>query len=133
MKESVLYDLCDLRRLVLDLRHFEQTLKDTTALSLNEALCLCQTGKGKGDPGSLSEELELSPSRLSRILDSLERRGLLIRTMSPDDRRAVSIHLTEAGAQLVATLRCTDIAIPHHLEEAIEILHANSVQPGETI
>lgn len=118
-----MYDLCDLRRLVLDLREFEESLKEQTGLTLNDALCLCQTGKGNLDPSSLANELQLSPSRLSRILDSLETRGFLTRSISEADRRTILINLTEEGQKMVKTLHCTKISIPHHLEKAIETLH----------
>ncbi|MDD4220591.1 MAG: MarR family transcriptional regulator [Sphaerochaetaceae bacterium] len=118
-----MYDLCDLRRLILDLRCFEDSLKKQTDLSLNEALCLCQTGKGNLDPSGLAHELEISPSRLSRILDSLETKGLLTRSIADADRRTICIDLTTTGQQMVETLHCVDISIPHHLEEAIKTLH----------
>lgn len=118
-----MYDLCDLRRLILDLRRFEETLKEQTNLSLNEALCLCQSGKGNLEPSNLAQELEISPSRLSRILDSLETRGFLVRSISEEDRRIINIDLTKKGQQTVETLHCTNISIPRHLEEAIKTLH----------
>ncbi len=118
-----MYDLCDLRRLILDLRRFEETLKEQTNLSLNEALCLCQTGGGNLDPSSLANELEVSPSRLSRILDSLETKGLLTRSIANTDRRTIQIDLTTTGQQMVETLHCTNISIPNHLQEAIKTLH----------
>ena len=118
-----MYDLCDIRQLMVDLRNFEQTLKQETNLSLNEALCLCQTAKGVLEPGTLARELELSPSRLSRILESLEQRGLLQRTISASDRRNVSLYLTKEGEIVVEKLHCTNIAMPPHIEMAIERLH----------
>lgn len=119
-----MYDLCDLRKLIVDLRHFEEQLKESTDLSLNEALCLCQTHKGKHDPGSLATELEISPSRLTRILEALEKRNLLVRSIPSGDRRTVEVNLTESGEEMVHRLHCTNIPIPVHLEQAIETLHA---------
>ena len=118
-----MYDLCDIRQIMVDLRHFEESLKKETNLSLNEALCLCQTGKGTNEPGMLAKELELSPSRLSRIIEALEQRGLVERTISVNDRRGVSLHLTTQGETVVEQLHCTQIDIPPHMEKAIETLH----------
>jgi DNA-binding MarR family transcriptional regulator len=128
-KEDRMHDLCDVRKLVMDLRRFEEDLKRTTDLSLNEALCLCQAHQGKDDPGTLATELELSPSRLSRILDSLEKRAFIVRSICADDRRTVDIQLTPEGIAMVRQLHCTEIPIPEHLEKAIESLHA-SMQTG---
>lgn len=118
-----MYDLCDLRKLIVDLRHFEEELKASTSLSLNEALCLCQAHKGKQDPGGLADELDLSPSRLSRILDTLEKRCLIERSLATADKRAVVVSLTEEGERLVRQLHCTEIPLPGHLEQAIETMH----------
>lgn len=43
----------------------------------------------------------ISPSTATRILDALERRGIVRRTRSPEDRRAVAVSLTEHGEQLL--------------------------------
>ena len=42
----------------------------------------------------------LSQPALSRMVDRLEHRGLLSRQQDPEDRRAMRISLTEAGADL---------------------------------
>jgi len=130
-EELFMYDLCDIRQIMVGLRHFEQELKQATDLSLNEALCLCHTGKGLGEPGMMARELELSPSRLSRILESLEMKGLLERTISTEDRRSIMLQLSERGETIVEKLHCTEIPLPHHIEQAIETLHAH-MQSGET-
>lgn len=127
-----MYDLCDIRQIIVDLRHFEETLKKETNLSLNEALCLCQTGKGANEPGTLARELEISPSRLSRIIEALEQRGLLERSISTTDRRGVSLNLTSQGVNVVEQLHCTQIAMPKHIEKAIETLH-KPMKAGENI
>jgi MarR family transcriptional regulator, organic hydroperoxide resistance regulator len=43
----------------------------------------------------------VSASTATRILDALERRGIVRRTRSDEDRRAVSVSLTELGSQLL--------------------------------
>ena len=39
----------------------------------------------------------VNPGAMTRLLDKLEARGLLVRVADPNDRRALHIHLTEAG------------------------------------
>ncbi|MNW02662.1 Transcriptional regulator SlyA [compost metagenome] len=41
---------------------------------------------------------------MTRLLDKLESRGLVARVADPDDRRALNIHLTEAGAAIWADI-----------------------------
>src|ERR1700748_3671668 len=43
----------------------------------------------------------ISASTATRILDALERRGVVRRTRSDEDRRAVSVSLTKLGSQLL--------------------------------
>lgn len=45
----------------------------------------------------LARAADLNPGAMTRLLDKLEARGLLVRVADPADRRALHIHLTEAG------------------------------------
>ena len=49
----------------------------------------------------LAAHAGITPSTATRILDALERRGVVERTRSDEDRRAVAVSLTEAGRQVV--------------------------------
>ena len=49
----------------------------------------------------LAASAGISASTATRILDALERRGIVRRTRSSEDRRAVSVSLTEVGEQLL--------------------------------
>lgn len=108
-------DLCSIRKIQTALRRFEETLKAETGLSLNDALCLCSINKGIQEPGLLAREMELSPSRLTRILDVLEGRGLITRKLSDTDRRNISVVMTEKGAELIENYQCAGIEIPEEL------------------
>src|SRR5437763_4400311 len=58
----------------------------------------------------LAEECGLSLSRISRIIDSLEERGLVERRAAESDARAVHAHLTEEGLRLVKPAQCSHFA-----------------------
>jgi DNA-binding MarR family transcriptional regulator len=108
-------DLCSIRKLQTAIRQFEETLKDETSLSLNDAMCLCAITKDMHEPGLIAKELELSPSRLTRILDALEERKLVTRHLSETDRRSIEVAMTESGKRLVKKYRCADIPVPEEL------------------
>ena len=108
-------DLCAIRRIQTAIRRFEDGLREETGLSLNDAICLCAVHRGVFEPGQLARELELSPSRLTRILDDLESRKLIRRTLSNEDRRSITVSLTDEGVALVERYSCTDIEIPEDL------------------
>jgi DNA-binding MarR family transcriptional regulator len=48
----------------------------------------------------LNDNVLLSQSSLSRLVERLEKRGLVARMPAPDDGRGVLLKLTEAGAEL---------------------------------
>ncbi len=108
-------DLCAIRRLQSALRSFEEQLKDETGLSFNDALLLCAVEKGITEPSALAKELELSPSRLTRVIDSLEARSLVQRTLSITDRRSLRISLTEEGEEIVKVYSCCSLNLPEEL------------------
>lgn len=59
---------------------------------------------------SLAESAQLSPSGLSRAIERLQKRGLVIRQQCVDDRRGVHPVLTSAGAELVQLASRTYVA-----------------------
>jgi DNA-binding MarR family transcriptional regulator len=52
----------------------------------------------------------LSLSRISRIIDALEARGLVERRAVPGDARAVEAHITDMGLELVRRAQCSHFA-----------------------
>jgi len=48
----------------------------------------------------LSKKMGLSPSRGSRIIDSLVRKGYLLRVTNPEDRRSFVLSLSPRGAEI---------------------------------
>ena len=59
----------------------------------------------------LAGDMYLSQSALSRTVARLERNGLVVRSMCPDDRRAISVTLTAEGRERHAQARRTQRAV----------------------
>ncbi len=51
--------------------------------------------------GSLSQKLLKSTGNMTMVVDNLEKRGLVRRVRSTEDRRMVSIELTQPGRELI--------------------------------
>jgi DNA-binding MarR family transcriptional regulator len=92
---------------------------------------------------AIGEMLGVPASRMVALIDSLEQRGLLERRLSPSDRRARALHLTDPGRLLLeqATRAAADFerAITAelsgqqrtHLLEALELIAQSlGVPPG---
>ncbi|MGO5115685.1 MarR family winged helix-turn-helix transcriptional regulator [Candidatus Avoscillospira sp. LCP25S3_F1] len=60
---------------------------------------------------TLAEYFEIDPSAVCRMLDALERNGLIVRSAAKHDRRSGLIELTDAGraAQSAWEVRCQEL------------------------
>lgn len=56
------------------------------------------------NPGELARELNITSGATTRLIDTLEERGLMARDRSAGDRRLVGLKVTDAGDVLVQTL-----------------------------
>lgn len=59
----------------------------------------------------LSAQTSLSTSGITRVVDRLEREGLVVRESCEDDRRGTLARITETGVQRIATV------LPGHLDD----------------
>ncbi len=64
----------------------------------------------------LARRVLLSKSGLTRLIDRMERRGLVRRAASEDDARGVNAVLTPAGLQAL------EAAVPAHKEDLVELV-----------
>jgi len=69
---------------------------------------------------ALGEKLLTSGGNVTTVVDNLERRGLVQRVRSEEDRRFVSVHLTDDGRELIARV------FPRHLGRIVEAMSALS-------
>jgi DNA-binding MarR family transcriptional regulator len=101
------------RAIVAALRPLELSYGDFDVLN---------TLRRRADPGGtnpvdLARSALITTGAMTSRLDRLERRGLIVRTPDPDDRRAVLIKLTRQGERLaVAALRAVLAADEAFLE-----------------
>jgi DNA-binding MarR family transcriptional regulator len=52
-------------------------------------------------PSNIAKEVQLSQATVTNLVDRLERHELVLRRKSTADKRAVEVHLTEKGRQMV--------------------------------
>jgi DNA-binding MarR family transcriptional regulator len=64
---------------------------------------------------SLAEQLGVTNRAITRLVDALQREGVLARRPDPDDRRAIRLELTEAGVALVDKIQ----RLQHQVSEQI--------------
>jgi DNA-binding MarR family transcriptional regulator len=82
-------------------RHIERRVQslDLTALQWGPLLLVAQ---GKGDTAAaLARALDIDTGAVTRMLDRLERKGLIKRRRSTNDRRLVHLELTDEGRHAI--------------------------------
>jgi DNA-binding MarR family transcriptional regulator len=69
-------------------------------LNFSQFITLKHLAEGTASVTDLATAAQLNPGAMTRLLDKLEQRGMLARVADPNDRRALRIHLTEAGVAI---------------------------------
>lgn len=83
-----------MRRLTKEMKQFDLSLAEFTALlTTKQHLDISQT--------MLADAMKIDPSRVVLVLDSLEKKGLVERTLDPSDRRVRIVQITNAGYELL--------------------------------
>ena len=79
----------------------EQELADAGHdLTFSQFIAIKKLATGTASVTDLARTADLNPGAMTRLLDKLEARGQLVRVADPADRRALHIHLTEAGVAM---------------------------------
>ena len=93
--------------------HLDEELQRTHDLPLSSyevLLYLADSEEGRLRMGELADRLLLSRSGLTRLVDRLERRGLVKRERCKEDARGLFAHITPEGREVFEAAR------PHHLD-----------------
>jgi DNA-binding MarR family transcriptional regulator len=61
--------------------------------------------RGAMSPSELGERLIVTRATVTGLLDSLERRGFVVRSANPSDRRSLVVEITPTGLSVVQQLR----------------------------
>jgi len=69
-------------------------------LNFSQYITLKHLADGSASVTDLAGVAQLNPGAMTRLLDKLEQRGIVARVADPNDRRALRIHLTEAGVAI---------------------------------
>lgn len=113
--------LCKIRDLQRALIQYESDFAKRYGICLNEGMVLCSLkNKGRLTSGQLCDLLGLTSSNTSKVIRSVEEKGLVSRVLGKEDRRQMYFSLTEKGKDLISSLRCDEVSIPEILEKAIK-------------
>jgi DNA-binding MarR family transcriptional regulator len=112
--------LVALRRVIRATDLHSKHLAKTTGLTTPQILLL-QTIRDKGEVtiGEIANEMSLSQATVTSILDRLEKRELVYRERSKEDKRKVHAYLTD---QAVETLKEAPIPLQEHFTQQFDDL-----------
>lgn len=92
--------LCILRDIFRAIRECEMNFQEKYDLCLNEGMALCSLSKkGKITSSELAECLGLTNSNTSKVIRSIEEKGLISRIMGKTDKRNMYFKISKAGIQ----------------------------------
>ena len=80
--------------------YFKRELQQYDITPSQYALLQCLHAQDGLTPSQLAQALRLDTSSITGVLSRLEKKGLIDRVYSQEDRRSVSIHLREEGKSL---------------------------------
>jgi DNA-binding MarR family transcriptional regulator len=82
----------------------DTALKDLSITGPQMGILLMMQRRLASTPCELSKTLSVDTGLMTRMLDKLERRGLLERSRSVDDRRVINLLLSAKGEQIAAEI-----------------------------
>ena len=100
------HNICKLKDVYHMLYAFEKNFHEANGITVNEAMVLCFLSNGDTHTaGEVCSHVGLSNSRVSKIINDMERKGFLVRRIGNNDKRQMFFVLTEAGKQKYHQLR----------------------------
>ena len=83
-----------------------------------------------GTAADLIRQLGVTKQAASQLIDTLVLRGYLARETNPDDRRRVTIELTERGAAAAAAVRAGVVSVDDELEAMLSPARLSGLRAG---
>lgn len=112
--------LCRIRDVQRAIISFEHRFAKNYGICLNEGMLLCSLCKSEClSSGELGDLLGLTLSNTSKVIASVEEKGLIKRILGKKDKRQMYFMLTGKGKELIASVNCEEMEVPEILKEAI--------------
>ena len=108
--------ICVMRDLFKALAELESNLAQDYGISLNEAMVLCCIGDDRLTATSISNNVGLLPPHTSKTIRSIEKKGLVKRSLGTQDKRQMYFKLTPAGTEVISRLSENGVDIPELLK-----------------
>lgn len=119
--------LCIIRSLYRAVHEFETSFQIQFGLSLNEGMLICSLDGGKKiSSGELAEQLGLTNPTASKVIKSVENKGMIERVMGDKDKRQMYFSLTDKGMEQLDSINNRSTDLPEPLENYIKITRSRN-------
>ncbi len=113
--------LCKIRDIQRAVNNFESDFEKMYGICLNEGMALCSLANAERlSSGELGELLGLSHSNVSKVINSIEKKGLILRELGTKDKRRMFFTLSDSGRKLLAGIKYAEFELPEILLKSIE-------------
>lgn len=110
--------ICMMRDIYKALASFEAQFEEIYNLSLNEAMILCALQEAKKEMTSteLSTRTGMAPSHTSKVIRTVEEKGLIQRALGETDKRQMYFNLTPEGKKRLEAINLEKVEVPEMLK-----------------
>lgn len=110
--------ICKLKDIYKSLYKFEKDFQTRYDITINEAMVLCFLYNGETHTaGDICEFIGLSASRVSKVINSVEKLGFIMRSISTTDKRQMLFALTASGLRKISAIKSSDFTTEHLYEQ----------------
>ena len=120
INNSQVKTLCQIRDVYRAIYDFELNFQQLYDLGLNEGMLLCSLNTQKYSSNELASVLGLSNSNTSKVIKSVEKKGLIRRIVGKEDNRQMYFALTDWGKKKLESIKCAEFDIPETLGSIIK-------------
>jgi DNA-binding MarR family transcriptional regulator len=103
--------ICELKDIYKSLYKFEKDFQTQYGMTINEAMVLCYLYDGETrTAGEICDFIGLSPSRVSKVINAVEKLGFIERKLSDTDKRLMLFALTTLGLRKITSMKQSDFS-----------------------
>ncbi len=105
-------NICRLRKIFSVVYQLERNIKKKLGITANEAMVLCLLTSADLSAGQLAKSMGVSESRMSKVIESLERNRYIVRKIDERDKRRMIFSITEEGRKKAEEFNNLNLDIP---------------------
>lgn len=112
--------ICIMREIYKAIGTFESDFIKVHKVCINEAMVLCMLSDGKLSATEIAEKSSMTASHASKVIRSVEEKGLVDRGLGDRDKRQMYFCLTDKGRECLAGMKCGSVPVPDVLRPIFE-------------